>query len=103
MTIPQWRIQLRDNTLVPVGELHAGPDGDWLDGDLVLNFNDVGQFVLTVRADSPMSQYFAAGNGVIISRDRGDGSGAQTLLSGPIWHLERQLQANVYVLSGPSD
>ncbi len=52
---------------------------------------------------TPLDAFFAAGNGVIISRDRGDGSGAQTLLSGPIWHLERRLQDNVYVLAGPSD
>lgn len=95
---PQYRIQLRDNTLTPIGELP-----DFVDGDVLLNFNDVGAFVLTVRADSPMASHFAAGNGVIISRDRGDGSGAQTILSGPIWHLERRLKDNTYVLSGPDD
>lgn len=95
---PQYRIQLRDNTLTPLGELP-----DFIDGDVLLNFNDVGAFVLTVRADSPMASHFAAGNGVIISRDRGDGSGAETILSGPIWHLERRLKDNTYVLSGPDD
>lgn len=285
--VPQYRIQIRDHTLAPLCELRAGPGGDWLDGDILLKFNDVGQWVLTVRADAsysvplqqnlytaqqadietgplsgpafltgtggalsvdssqawhggsslkvafdgsgtfqsvsvnlpatafmpgaqytvsaylkaatgetpslrfywegndlvagnhaigstalvatptdsgwtrytvtatmpssitdsyiglrldtggtpqavtfyldglqleqaavatawvpggdgtvitvPLAQYFAAGNGVIFSRDRGDGSGAQTILSGPIWHLERRLKDNVYVLSGPDD
>lgn len=96
--IPQYRIQLRDHNLVPLAELP-----DWIDGDVLLKFNDVGSFALTVRADSPAAVYFAAGNGVIISRDRGDGSGAQTILSGPIWHLERRLRDNVYVLAGPDD
>jgi hypothetical protein len=95
---PQYRIQVRDATLTPIGELT-----DFIDGDILLNFNDVGAFVLTVRADSPLASAFAAGNGVIISRDRGDGSGAQTLLSGPFWHLERRLKDNVYVLAGPDD
>ncbi len=97
-TTPQYRFQIRDTTLTPVAEIPA-----IVDGDVLLAFNDVGSFVLTVRADSPAAAYFTKGNGVIISRDRGDGSGAQTLLSGPIWHFERRLLDNVYVLAGPDD
>lgn len=95
----QYRVQLRDHSLQPLGELT-----DFIDGDLVPIFNDVGSWVFTVRAkNNPMAQYFAAGNGIIVSRDRGDGSGAQTILSGPIWHLERHLKDDTYILSGPTD
>src|SRR6185312_1557102 len=46
MATPQYRLQIRDNTLTPIGELT-----DYIDGDILLNFNDVGAFVLTVKAD----------------------------------------------------
>lgn len=95
----QYRVQIRDHSLHPLGELT-----DLIDADMLLAFNDVGTFALTTRASgNPMRQYFAEGNGVIISRDRGDGSGAQTLFSGPIWHLERHGKDDTYVLAGVSD
>lgn len=76
----------------------------WLDGLQVERASSASGWALGgALIEVPLSQYFAAGNGVIISRDRGDGSGAQTILSGPIWHLERRLQDNVYVLAGPDD
>lgn len=77
----------------------ATPATAWALGGATVLAGQGQQSVVT----TPLDAFFAAGNGVIISRDRGDGSGAQTLISGPIWHLERRLRDNVYVLAGPSD
>ena len=100
MTIntPQYTIRLRDNSLTPQGAISA-----WTGGDLVLRMNDVGNWAFTVKADDPLRTLFVPGNGVIISRDRGDGSGAQTILSGPIWVIDRLGIENEFTLGGPSD
>ena len=96
---PQYTIRVRDANYVPQGALTS-----WDAGDVVLQMNDVGKWALTVRADDPLRSLFATrGAGVIISRDRGDGSGAQTLMSGPIWSIERKGKENTYVIGGPTD
>src|SRR5260221_696760 len=69
----------------------------------MLRMNDVGKWALTVRADDPLRQYFVRGAGIIVSRDRGDGSGAQTLMSGPIWTMDRLGKDNFFTLGGPTD
>lgn len=96
--VPQYTIRLRDTSLNPQGALTA-----WTAGDIVLRMNDVGNWAFTVKADDPLKQYFVPGCGVIITRDRGDGSGAQTLMSGPIWVIDRLGLENYYVLGGPTD
>jgi hypothetical protein len=98
LNTPQYDIRIRDASLNLQGSLKA-----WTDGDLYLRMNDVGTWVLVVRADDPLRQYFVRGAGVIITRDRGDGTGAQTLLSGPIWAMERHGVDNTFVLAGVSD
>jgi hypothetical protein len=98
LNTPQYTIRIRDTSLIPQGILSV-----WTAGDLVLRMNDVGNWSLTVKADDPLRQYFTRGNGIIVSRDRGDGSGAQTLLSGPIWVVDRLGTDNEFVLGGPTD
>lgn len=96
---PQYTIRVRDASGNPQGALSAY-DG----GDLLLRMNDVGKWALTVRADDPLRSLFAVrGAGIIVSRDRGDGSGAQTLMSGPIWSIERRGTDNTYTLAGVTD
>src|SRR5258707_709467 len=97
-TTPEYTIRLRDNTLTPRGALTA-----WTAGDIVLRMNDVGNWSLTVKADDPLRQYFTPGNGIIVTRDRSDGSGAQTLMSGPIWVIDRLGRDNYFTLGGPTD
>ena len=97
-TTPQYTIRVRDSSLNPQGAISA-----WTAGDLVLRMNDVGNWSLTVKADDPLRQYFTPGNGIIITRDRGDGTGAQTILSGPIWVFDRYGRDNYFILGGPTD
>lgn len=99
LNTPQYTIRIRDNTLAPQGALSA-----WDGGDIMLRMNDVGKWALTVKADDPLRSIFATrGAGIIVSRDRGDGSGAQVIMSGPIWSIERRGTDNTYVLAGPTD
>src|SRR5258708_2908955 len=95
---PQYTIRMRDASLNPQGALSA-----WTAGDIVLRMNDVGKWALTVKANDPLRQYFTRGNGIIVTRDRGDGSGAQTIMSGPIWVIDRLGKDNYYTLGGVTD
>ena len=96
---PQYSIRVRDANLIPQGQLAA-----WTAGDLMLRMNDVGKWALTVKADDPLRQYFATrGGGIIVSVDLGDGKGSQTVMSGPVWAIDRLGMDNYYTIGGPTD
>jgi hypothetical protein len=96
---PQYTIRVRDANLVPQGQLAA-----WTEGDIVLRMNDVGKWALTVKADDALRQYFATrGGGIIVSVDLGDGKGSQTVMSGPVWAIDRLGIDNYYTIGGPTD
>lgn len=96
---PQYTIRVRDANLVPQGQLSA-----WTAGDLVLRMNDVGKWALTVKADDSLRSYFATrGGGIIVSVDLGDGKGSQTVMSGPVWAIDRLGLDNYYTIGGPTD
>lgn len=95
----KWLVRIRDPNYVTLAEVD-----DYQAADLLPTFNDVGSWSLTVRADLAVAQYLVVGNGVLFSRDVGDGNGFQVVLSGPIWDLDRQgTQDNVLIASGPDD
>lgn len=96
---PLYSIRVRDNNLVPQGQLVG-----WTAGDIVLRMNDVGKWAFTVRADDALRSLFATrGAGIIVSVDLGDGFGSRTVMSGPVWLIERTGLDNFYTLGGPTD
>ena len=94
----QYTIRIRDKNLLPQGALTT-----WTDALISLRMNDVGKWSLTVRADDSLRSFFTRGNGVIITRDLGDGSAPQVICSGPIWDVVRKGTDNTFLLGGPTD
>lgn len=92
--MPTYGLYVRDASRTRVGEVD-----DFSDLEVVLRFNAVGSWRLTLPTQSVAAQLLDFGGGFILMRD------GVTLLSGPVRRLERQWSENgdVTIASGPDD
>lgn len=61
---PRYRVFIRDGTYRRVDEL-----SDWISLELVLRFNDVGSWALTLSADSLSAPLIEKGGGIFVTRE----------------------------------
>lgn len=95
MTTYPWKVEVRNAALERVGELD-----DYQQLEMVLKFNDISTWQLTVnRSNRLAADLVADGAGIVVSRD------GTTILSGPAIDAEhhKDNSANILTLSGVDD